>query len=271
MKTKIALVTGASSGIGKATAEALAAKGHHVYAAARSVDKLEAMRTDRIEPLPLDVTDPTSITSAVETIMGASGRIDVLVNNAGYRLYGTIENLTPEAVQRAFDVNVFGLGGLTQAVLPIMRGQGSGTIVNVSSLVGKVSTPVLGWYGASKHAVEGMSDALRLEVKPFGIDVVLVEPGSFRTTFQDVAMSPLVQTGDLTAYDRLVQRYRERARARYERAPGPEAVANTIADAVDSPRPRPRYIVGRDAKVLIRVKGLVGDRIFDRLIDRYYR
>ena len=267
---QIVLVTGASGGIGKAIAETLAANGYYVFAAARSMSKLEAMRKDNIEPLSLDVTDADAIQAAVEHIASTKGRIDVLVNNAGYGLYGTVEGLPPEAVQRVFDVNVFGLGRMTQAVLPIMRRQNSGTIVNISSVVGKVSTPVLGWYASSKHAVEGMTDALRMEVNEFGIKAVLIEPGSIDTGFEDVAVGTLSQSNDPEAYQQMVADFRKMIRNGYDGAPGPDIVADTVLKAVESSNPRPRYAVGRDANMAIRMKRLVGDRLFDRVVASQY-
>ena len=266
----IALVTGASGGIGKSIAEMLAANGFYVFAAARSMDKLEAMRTSQIEPLQLDVTDGDGIETAVTHITHSKGRLDVLINNAGYGLYGTIEGLSPQAVEHVFAVNVFGLGRMVQAVLPIMRRQKSGTIINISSVVGKVSMPGLGWYAATKHAVEGMTDALRLEVKQFGINVVLVEPGVINTGFEDVAVSTLDNSNEPPAYAQMVATFRQSVRDSYKNAPGPELVANTVLKAVRAASPKARYRVGRDAKLLITARHTLGDGLFDRMIGSQY-
>jgi len=266
-KQQIVLVTGASSGIGKAIAEDLAKQGYYVFASARRMDKLEAMRSSNIEPLQLDVTKPEAIQSAVAHIMATKGRIDILVNNAGYGIYGTVEGLTTEQVRRAFDVNVFGLGQMTQAVIPLMRAQKSGTILNVSSVVGKVSTPVLGWYAATKHAVEGMSDALRNEVKPFGIKVILIEPGSIVTGFEDVAMATLAQSDDPAVYNDLRTGFSKVVRNGYAHAPGPEVVVRQVNKALSARNPKARYAAGRDAVMNIFMRRLISDRIYDRIVS----
>jgi NAD(P)-dependent dehydrogenase (short-subunit alcohol dehydrogenase family) len=269
-KQQIVLVTGASSGIGKAIAEFLAGKGYYVFASARSKNKLEAMRSRNIEPLQLDVTDGDAIHAAVEHIRASKGRLDVLINNAGYGIYGTVEGLTQEQVRRAFDVNVFGLGQMTQAVLPLMRAQKSGTIVNMSSVVGKVSMPVLGWYAATKHAVEGLTDALRLEVKPFGIKVVMIEPGSISTGFEDVAMSTLSECNDPECYDNMRTGFAKIIRSGYEGAPGPEVVVRQVYKAITARNPQARYAAGNDAKMYITMKGLLSDGLFDRMVESQF-
>ena len=178
MNTKTALVTGASSGIGEATALKLHELGFTVYGAARRTDRLEQLAQRGIKPLAMDVTDDESIRAGVERIIADTGRIDVLVNNAGYGSYGAIEDVPSAEARRQFDVNVFGAMRLTQLVLPHMREQRSGTVVNISSMGGKIFTPLGGWYHATKFAVEALSDCLRLEVKPFGINVVVIGPCS---------------------------------------------------------------------------------------------
>lgn len=179
--TRTALVTGASSGIGEDTARKLQALGYVVYGAARRTDRLQALATDGIRPLTMDVTDDASMTAGVDRILEETGRIDVLVNNAGYGSHGAIEDVPIDEARRQFEVNVFGLARLTQLVSPHMRAQGSGTIINISSIGGRLTTPLGGWYHATKYAVEALSDALRMELRPFGIDVVVVEPGAIRT------------------------------------------------------------------------------------------
>ncbi len=266
MTQPIALVTGASGGIGKAITETLAANGFYVFAAARRMDRLENLRSDSIEPLKLDVTDPDTIHDAIQQIQSTKGRIDVLVNNAGYGLYGTLEGLQPEQIRRQFDVNVFGLGQMTQAVLPLMRSQQSGTIVNIASIVGKVSLPFAGWYSASKHAVEALSDALRLEVKPFGIKVIVIEPGAIKTEFDDVALETLDQCNDPEAYQVQKQRFRQIIEDSYRDAPGPDIIAQTVLKAVRSPQPRPRYAVPFSAKILIWGRQLLGEQFLDSVI-----
>ena len=172
----IILVTGASSGIGYESAILLAKKGHKVYGAARRVERMEPLKEYGITPMSLDVTSEESMQKCVADILAAEGRIDVLVNNAGYGYFGAIENVTLDEARRQLEVNVFGLARLTQLVLPSMREHGSGRIVNVGSVVGRVVLPFGGWYHVSKYSVEALSDALRMELKPFGIDVALIEP-----------------------------------------------------------------------------------------------
>jgi NAD(P)-dependent dehydrogenase (short-subunit alcohol dehydrogenase family) len=267
---KIVLVTGASSGIGKHITEDLAKQGYHVFAAARSIDKLTLMRSETIEPLRLDVTKESDIQAAVEHIKATKGRLDILINNAGYGIYGTIEGLSDEQVRRAFDVNVFGLGAMTRAALPMMREQKSGLIINMSSVVGKVAVPVGGWYGASKHAVEGLSDALRVEVKRFGIKVVLIEPGAIRTGFEDTAMATLASSNDPSAYDDLVSAFSNAIRNGYRSAPGPEVVTRQVNRAIAARDPKARYIAGTDSRLAITLKGLLGDRLWDRVVASQY-
>src|SRR5690348_15143016 len=176
MSTKIALVTGGSSGIGEATALALAERGYTVYAGARRVERMEPLKAHGVRPLAMDVTDDASLQFAVSQMLAEAGRIDVLVNNAGYGSYGALEDVPLSEARSQFEVNVFGAARLTQLVLPHMRAQRSGTVVNITSMGGKVHTPLGGWYHGTKFALEALSDCLRVEAKPFGIDVVVIEP-----------------------------------------------------------------------------------------------
>ncbi len=270
-KQRVVLVTGASSGNGKAIAEDLARQGYFVFAAARSAGKLEAIRSEHIEPLPLDVTDHDAVRNAVERISASKGRLDILINNAGYGLYGTIEGATQEQVRHVFDVNVFGYGRVIQAVLPMMRAQKSGLIINMSSVVGKLSIPVLGWYAATKHAIEGMTDALRLEVKQFGINVVLIEPSYLNTGFEAAAMAELDTSNDPRAYDRLLAAYRRGFRKGYANAPGPEVVVAAVNKAIAARHPKARYLPSRESRMLITVRGVLTDRLFDAIVERLYK
>ena len=177
MATSVALVTGGSSGIGEATAIKLREAGYTVYAAARRVQRMEHLTESGVRPLAMDVTDDQSVQSAVKQILADTGRIDVLVNNAGYGSYGALEDVPLAEARSQFEVNVFGAARLIQLVLPHMRQQRSGTIVNVTSMGGKIYTPLGAWYHGTKFALEAISDCLRMELKPFGIDVVVIEPG----------------------------------------------------------------------------------------------
>ena len=184
---KVIIVTGASSGIGKSTALQLIKEGHIVYGAARRVDKMQDLVDTGGQAISMDVTNHLQVRTQINKIIDNEGQIDVLINNAGYAVYGPIEEITYEQAKRQFDVNLFGLAEVTKAVLPTMREQKSGTIVNISSIGGKIYSPLGAWYHATKHALEGWSDCLRLELKSFGIDVVIVEPGAIKTEF-DKAM-----------------------------------------------------------------------------------
>jgi NADP-dependent 3-hydroxy acid dehydrogenase YdfG len=221
------LVTGCSSGIGKATARALVAAGHTVYATAR-----------RPETLALDVTAEESRTAAVAAVEAEHGAVGTLVNNAGYGVYGPVEEVAMDDVRREFETNVFGLGRMTQLVLPGMRAAGRGRIVNISSMGGRLVYPTGGWYHASKYAVEAMSDALRVEVRPFGM----------RATADDV----------------MRRGYSSRAGAE------PAAVADVIRRAVEASRPRSRYVVTPAAKAQVQLRRLGGDRLWDSFVGRAY-
>ena len=266
--TRIALVTGASSGIGEDTARRLQALGYIVYGAARRTDRLETLAADGIRPLAMDVTDDASMTAGVNRILEETGRIDVLVNNAGYGSYGAIEDVPIDEARRQFEVNVFGLARLTQLVAPHMRAQGSGTIINISSMGGRLTTPLGGWYHATKYAVEALSDALRMELRPFGIDVVVVEPGGIRTEWYAIAADHLEATAEGSAYATQVKAVAGSMRSEsYQRRYSPPAViARTIGKIVTARHPRTRYAVGFMAKPLIAARRILPDRAFDRLI-----
>lgn len=268
MTSRVALVTGASSGIGEATARRLAALGYTVYAAARRVERMEALTDDGIRVLPLDVTDEQSMATCVDTVLAETGRIDVLVNNAGYGSYGALEDVPLEEARRQFEVNVFGLARMTQLVLPTMRAQASGTIVNVSSIAGKVHEPLGSWYHATKFAVEGLSDSLRLELKPFGIRVVIIEPGAIRTEWNSISRDSLMAVSGETAYGELAASVRD-ALAEAD-APGsgssPWVVAEAIGRAVRARHPKIRYAVGSRARAAVISRKLLPDRAMDAVI-----
>lgn len=268
MTAPVALVTGASSGIGAATARTLQSLGHVVHGAARRTDRLADLETEGIHPLALDVTDEASLQAGVAAVLEHSGRIDVLVNNAGYGSYGAIEDVDPAEAQRQFDVNVFGAMRLTQLVLPHMRAQGGGTVVNISSMGGRFHTPLGGWYHATKFALEALSDALRVEVAPFGIDVVVIEPGGIATEWADIAADNLEETSGHGAYADQAAAVSQTLRRSTDRDSSPQVVADAIARAVSAQRPRTRYAVGFGAKPLIAARRVLPDRAFDALVSR---
>jgi NAD(P)-dependent dehydrogenase (short-subunit alcohol dehydrogenase family) len=267
---KIALVTGASSGIGEATARRLLADGYKVFVAARRVDRMANLASLGATLLPLDLTDDASIVAAVATIKSTAGRLDVLVNNAGYGSYGALEDVPLDEARRQFEVNVFGLARLCQLVLPMMRAQKSGKIVNVTSIGGKIWEPLGGWYHATKYAVEGLSDCLRVEVGRLGIDVVVIEPGAIRTEWAGIAREGLLQMSGNGAYAEQARRHaRMLATADTSNlASPPEVVAKTILRAVSARRPKTRYATGGGARTILFLNKILSDRMFDRLIRR---
>ena len=267
---KTAFVTGASAGIGEATARALLAAGYRVFAGARRLDRMAGLAAAGATLLKLDLTDDVSIVAAVNTIKNEAGRIDVLVNNAGYGSYGALEDVPLDEGRRQFEVNVFGLARLCQLVLPTMRAQKSGKIVNVTSIGGKIWEPLGGWYHATKFAVEGLSDCLRVEVAPFGVNVIVIEPGAIRTEWAGIARDGLLQMSGGSAYAELAKRHaRMLATADTSSlASPPEVVAGTIVRAVTARRPKTRYATGGGARTILFLRKILPDRMFDRLIWR---
>ncbi|MFD6398911.1 oxidoreductase [Nocardia sp. NPDC060249] len=271
MTDKTALVTGASSGIGEATARKLATLGYTVYGAARRADRLQKLAADGIRPLAMDVTDDASVRAGIEHIVAETGRIDVLVNNAGYGSYGAIEDVPLDEARYQFEVNVFGAARLAQLALPHMREQRSGTIVNITSMGGKIYTPLGGWYHGTKFALEGLSDCLRLEAEPFGVDVVVIEPGGIRTEWGGIAADHLRKVSGDGAYAAQAEAVAaslgpEATVARLSSPP--EVIADAIGKAVTARRPKTRYRVGFGSRPLIFLKWLLPDRAFDALIKR---
>lgn len=242
---RVALVTGCSSGIGEATAVALARGGFRVFASGRTFAGIERLRAiPNIEPVELDVMDDASLRGAVAHVVNAAGRIDVLVNNAGFAIYGAVEDLPREELRRQFEVNVFGAMAVCRAVLPVMRRQRDGYIVNVSSVAGRVSTPLLGAYCASKFALEALSDSLRTEARPFGVKVVVVEPGTTRTRFQERAVkeSAVVMNNPESVYAPVYRSaFQIGGSSRFTATP--EDVGRRIARIVSKRRPAARYRV----------------------------
>ncbi len=268
--SKTALVTGASSGIGEATVRALLADGYQVFAAARRLDRMAPLGAAGATLLSLDLTDDASIVASVEAIKEATGRLDVLVNNAGYGSFGALEDVPLAEARRQCEVNLFGLARLIQLALPIMRAQKSGRIVNVTSMGGRFGEPFGAWYHASKFAVEGLSDCLRMETAPFGIDVIVIEPGGIRTEWSGIASESLTRMSGATAYGPYARRHAKLlASANASRlVSGPEVVARTIAKAVRAARPRTRYATGGGAQIVLFLRRVLSDRMFDRIMWR---
>jgi NAD(P)-dependent dehydrogenase (short-subunit alcohol dehydrogenase family) len=263
---KVAIVTGASSGIGESTAHTLLKAGFTVYAAARRTEKMAALAAEGAKLLSLDVTDEPSMLAAVQRVLSDTGRIDVLVNNAGYGSYGALEDVPLAEARRQMEVNVFGLARMTQLVLPAMRAQGSGTIVNVSSIAGKMYEPLGSWYHATKFAVEGLSDCLRMELKPFGIRVVIIEPGAIATEWSAIAAEGMEKTSGHTAYAGQTARHLRLFRD-FKTAAKPQVVADAILKAVRSKKPKTRYVMGGGAKPILALRTLLPDKAFDKLME----
>jgi NAD(P)-dependent dehydrogenase (short-subunit alcohol dehydrogenase family) len=273
MSNEVALVTGGSSGIGEATALRLQELGYTTYAAARRVERMEHLTTSGIRPLAMDVTDDESMQSGVEQILAEEGRIDVLVNAAGYGSYGALEDVPLSEARNQVEVNLFGAARLTQLVLPRMRDQRSGTIVNITSMGGKIYTPLGAWYHATKHALEALSDCLRMELKSFGIDVVVIEPGAIRTEFNGIAeekVRAVSGTGPYAAQGNALADTIASESTRRRSSP-PELIAKTIGKAVTARRPKTRYAAGYGAKPMIFLHDVLPDRAFDAFIRRAVR
>jgi NAD(P)-dependent dehydrogenase (short-subunit alcohol dehydrogenase family) len=270
---KIALVTGASAGIGEATARALLAAGYTVFAGARRLDRMAGLAGLGATLLKLDLTDDASIVAAVDAIKAGAGRLDVLVNNAGYGSYGALEDVPLDEARRQFDVNVFGLARLCQLALPMMRAQKAGKIVNVTSIGGKIWEPMGSWYHATKFAVEGLSDCLRVEVGRFGIDVIIIEPGAIRTEWAGIARDGLLATSGTGAYAEQAQSHARllAAAETSNLASPPTVVARTIVRAVTARRPKTRYATGGGARTILLLRTILPDRAFDRLMLRISR
>lgn len=266
MAEQVALVTGASSGIGAASARMLASEGYYVFAAARSLERLQPLRAENVEPLTLDVTVDESVRAATDHIRSRMGRVDVLVNSAGYGAYGVVEGVTLEEARRQFDVNVFGAMAVIKAVLPMMRAQNSGRIVQLGSIVGYISVPVLGWYAASKHAVKALMDALRLEVEPFGIHVVMIDPGALASGFEEVAFASLEEAKAPAGYEPVVEGFTRRMRRDYARSPGPEAVLPAIRKAITVDNPKAAYTDRLETGIRKTARHLLSDRVFDWIL-----
>jgi NAD(P)-dependent dehydrogenase (short-subunit alcohol dehydrogenase family) len=273
--SKAVLVTGCSSGIGRATAEHLADRGWTVYASARRLDSIAPLAERGCRLVELDVCDEQSMQRAVDEIVGAEGAVGVLVNNAGYSQSGAIEEVPLDAVRRQFETNVFGLVRLTQLVLPGMREQRWGKVVNLSSMGGKLTFPGGGYYHATKHAVEAISDALRFEVRGFGIDVIVVEPGLIKTAFGETAAGSVAEVPAGGPYGEFNAAVAKSTAEVYDGplarlGGGPDAVARTIEKAISARRPKTRYPVTASARLALGQRRLVTDRMWDRLMSSQF-
>ncbi|AYB35347.1 oxidoreductase [Chryseolinea soli] len=265
---KVILITGASSGMGKETAKTLIQEGHSVYTAARRIDQMQDLKALGGFPVPMDVTNIEDIRSVVDLIIKKEGKIDVLWNNAGYGLYGSVEDVALDEARRQLEVNVIGMAAVTQVVVPYMRKAKAGTIINTSSMGGKMYFPMGAWYHASKHAVEGLSDCLRLELKPFNIKVVVLEPGFIATEFGHVLVDGISKYATKSAYSAMINKIIEGTKKAAEKggSSSPSVIANTVSKIVSSKKPKTRYRVGKFAKPMVWMRIYLGDRLFDGIV-----
>jgi NAD(P)-dependent dehydrogenase (short-subunit alcohol dehydrogenase family) len=273
MSSRAVLITGCSSGIGAATAALLAARGWNVYATARRPETLSGLAEKGCKTLPLDVTDPASCQAAVDAVVEAEGAVGVLVNNAGFSQSGAVETIPDERVRAQFDTNVFGMLTMCRAVLPGMREQRWGKIVNISSMGGEFVFPGGGVYHATKYAIEALSDALRYEVAGFGIDVIVIQPGLIKTDFSTRTVAEIdAVTADAGPYSEFNRAVADASKGAYENGfvaklgGPPETVAETIAKALAADRPRTRYKVTPSARLMMALHSVVGDRGWDRIL-----
>ncbi|MGL5823252.1 MAG: oxidoreductase [Nocardioides sp.] len=273
MTSPVALVTGASSGIGAQTALGLQESGFLVYGVARRVERMRGLADRAVKVFEMDVTDDAAMVAGIDRILQEVGRIDVLVNNAGYGSYGAVEEVPINEARRQFEVNLFGLARLVQLVLPHMRDQRAGRIINVSSIGGKFYEPLGAWYHATKFAVEGFSDSLRLELAPFGIRVVIIEPGPIVTEWSEISRKSLTERSAAGPYAELAARVR-RVLERADKPPmasTADVVAAKIVKAATTRSPRARYPVGRGAGTVVRTRKLLPDPAMDLVIKAMYR
>ncbi|WP_080239911.1 oxidoreductase [Spirosoma rigui] len=261
---KTVLVTGASAGIGKATAILLAQNGYNVYGAARRIERMHDLLSYGIKPIGLDVTSEESIVNCEQQITNEAGAIDILVNNAGFGSSGAVEDLSIDEARYQLDVNVFGAMRLTQLVLPKMRANNWGKIVNISSIGGKVAFPLAGWYHASKFALEALSDSLRMEVKQFGIDVIVIEPGGVKSEWADISNEKMTAVSGHTAYkDMVVSTQKATTNLAL---PEPIVIAELIKKGIEAKRPKTRYVGGYGARPILFLRKILPDTLFQKVI-----
>ncbi|GAA5523713.1 3-phenylpropionate-dihydrodiol/cinnamic acid-dihydrodiol dehydrogenase [Microbulbifer aestuariivivens] len=273
MERKVIVVTGASSGMGKDFALALLKEGHLVYGLARHVEKMENIVKAGGKAIAMDIMDESQIQHAADQVIRDQGRVDVLINCAGFAVYGAVEEVPIPLARKQFEVNLFGLASLTQKIIPVMRQQHSGSIINISSMGGKMYTPMGAWYHATKHALEGWSDCLRFELEPFGIHVVIIEPGGIATDFGKVFMENL--QGDITngPYADMLQKTIQLTKDmdKKGRLSPPNIITNLVLKAVHSAKPKTRYVAGAYARPLMFARKYLGDRLFERILKSQYQ
>lgn len=265
---QVVIVTGASSGMGKDIALRLLDQGYIVYGLARRIEKMGDLLRKGGHAIKMDITKEEEISAAIAQIEEEQGRVDILINNAGYAVWGAVETVNLEDARRQFEVNIFGLASLTKKVIPLMRKQKAGKIINLSSMGGRVYTPLGAWYHATKHALEGWSDCLRIELKQFGIDVIIIEPGAIITEFGDVMMEPALKRAKGTVYEAMTQRLLTTTKELYDKGKGSPAsvISNLILKAIKSNKPKARYIGGLYAKPMLFIRRWFGDKLYEKAI-----
>lgn len=263
---KTVLVTGASAGIGNATAIYLAQNGYKVYGGARRVEKMQSLKEYGITPIALDVTSDESLLAVVQQITAATGGIDILVNSAGLGSYGALEDVPMAYARNQMEINLFAVARLTQLVLPGMRKNRYGKIINISSIGGKVGIPLGSWYHASKFAIEGMSDSLRNEVRQFGIDVIVIEPGGTKSEMIGMGTDELLRVSGNTVYGNLAKRVKNMYAGAEKNAVDAVVIAQLIKKGIEAKRPKERYIGGAMAKPMLFMRKILSDRLFDKML-----
>lgn len=263
---KTVLITGASSGIGEKTATYLHENGYTVYATARRVERMKKLEQQGIHVLKMDVTDDESMKNCIDQIIEKEHRIDVLVNNAGYGSYGALEDVPMSEARYQFEVNVFGLARLIQLVLPHMRSKKQGKIINISSIGGSFGEPHGSWYHATKFAVEGLSDSLRMELKQFNIDVVIIKPGAILTEWSGIAQENLLKVSGNTAYGDLAKKHVAMLNRFDGQGSDPIVIAKAIKSACESEKPKTRYVVGKSSGLMMNMRKVLSDRMFDNMM-----
>ena len=268
---QIALISGASSGIGKETTKLLLQKGYIVYGAARNIDKMHDILSLGAKILTMDVSDDASMCKGIDEIIQTEGRIDVLINNAGFGFFGSVEDVSMSDAKYQMEVNVFGLARLTQLVLPYMRWQHYGKIVNISSIAGKVCMPFGAWYHASKFAVEGLSNSLRMDVKSFGIDVIVIEPGSIKSEWGHIAMENLRKVSKGGAYGDTAKKMSDKFPKFEANNAKPSVIANLILKAITAKNPKTRYSGGYLAGLSLIGHKILPDKLLDKIMMKIFQ
>ena len=265
-KQKVILITGTAHGIGKSTAEYLIDKGHIVYGGDILVEENLYLNDIGGVALKMDVTKQEDVDNAINRVIAEQGRIDVLVNNAGIAVGSAIEDVSMEDAMYQFEVNLFGIGRTVKATLPHMRSQGSGTIINISSVLGKAYNPLYGWYVSSKHALEGWSDVLRLEVEQFGIDVVIIEPGMIKTNIGNYSARYFEKYSKNSEYENFYGSPDDKEENTFDSYSDPIVIAKVIDKAISAKNPKTRYSAGAYSWILLTMRGILPDKWFDNLI-----